>query len=326
MHMEKFRELYEKIVRPSRKITDFLPLAVLLSLVVMFIGSLISVVVMRIPGVRSLFDSLSYSESMSSFMSDYALFFGIWLVTLLVTAVFRGNWPMFRAFVPSRNGNSFSGFLMGIILGFGTNAFCVLMSLLFGDIKLSYYGFDFVVLLAFAVVIFIQSGAEELLDRYYLYQKLRRRYISPVVAILANSIVFALLHVGNPGFTVIAGVQIFVIGLIFSLMVYYHGNLWGAMSFHAAWNFTQNIIFGLPNSGIVSEYSIFTLEAASARNGLFYNVSFGVEGSVGACLLLIILAAVMIVKNRNMPEYLDVWAETQKKRNPENYTDKTDNS
>lgn len=315
--MDKIKQLYRTIVRPSRKLTDFLPLAVLLSLGVMFLGSLISVVILKIPGVRSLFDSLSYSESMSSFMSDYALFFGIWLVTLLVTAVFRGNWPMFRAFVPGRNGNGLPGFLMGIILGFGTNAFCVLMSLLFGDIKLSYYGFDFVVLLAFAVVVFIQSGAEELLDRYYLYQKLRRRYISPIVAILANSIVFALLHVGNPGFTVIAGVQIFVIGLIFSLMVYYHGNLWGAMSFHAAWNFTQNIIFGLPNSGIVSEYSIFTLEAASARNGFFYNVNFGVEGSVGACLLLIILAVVMIIRNRNKPEYLDVWAMKQTDGTPE---------
>ncbi|MBR0138102.1 MAG: hypothetical protein IJM15_06815, partial [Erysipelotrichaceae bacterium] len=72
-------------------------------------------------------------------------------------------------------------------------------------------------------------------------------------------------------------------------------------------------IFGLPNSGIVSEYSIFTLEAASARNGLFYNTAFGVEGSIGACLLLAALSAVIVFINRNKPECNDVWAESEAK-------------
>ena len=85
------------------------------------------------------------------------------------------------------------------------------------------------------------------------------------------------------------------------------------MAFHAAWNYTQNIIFGLPNSGIVSEYSIFTLEAASARNGLFYNVNFGVEGSIGATAMLFILAAVIIYINRNKHERNDIWAEEEEK-------------
>ena len=94
---------------------------------------------------------------------------------------------------------------------------------------------------------------------------------------------------------------------------HYYDNLWGAMAFHAAWNYTQNIIFGLPNSGIVSEYSIFTLEAASARNGLFYNVNFGVEGSIGATAMLFILAAVIIYINRNKHERNDIWAEEEEK-------------
>ena len=96
------------------------------------------------------------------------------------------------------------------------------------------------------------------------------------------------------------------------MMVYYYNNLWGAMAFHAAWNFTQNLIFGLPNSGIVSEYSIFALEAASARDGLFYNVNFGVEGSVGACALLAVIAVAIFVINRNRPEANDIWAESDR--------------
>ena len=63
---------------------------------------------------------------------------------------------------------------------------------------------------------------------------------------------------------------------------------------------------------IVSEYSIFKLEAASARNGLFYNVNFGVEGSIGSSLVLIVVIIVLIVINRKKPEKRDYWAEAEK--------------
>ena len=86
------------------------------------------------------------------------------------------------------------------------------------------------------------------------------------------------------------------IGIIFSLIVYYYNSLWAAMCFHTLWNYTQNIIFGLPNSGAVSEYSIFKLEAASATSGFFYDVGFGVEGSIGSTLVLaVVLAAILFI-------------------------------
>ena len=180
-----------------------------------------------------------------------------------------------------------------------------------GDIKLSYNGIDPVVLIGFMAAVFVQSGAEEITDRLYLYQKLRRRYRSPWVAVLVNSAVFMSMHLGNDGFGILAGVQIFLVGLLFSLFIYYYDALWTAMSFHMAWNYTQNIIFGLPNSGIVSEYSIFKLEAASARSGLFYNVNFGVEGSVGASLVLLLMVVYVLVKNRGRGELCDHWADQE---------------
>lgn len=311
--METIKNILNKILRESRKTTDFLPFAVILSLVMALAGSAIGMLVLETPLISNFLRSLVYSESMFAFMSDYALFVGIWIVILFTISAFPGNHPMFKALRYNRKGNNIKGFLIGLLMGFGANSFCVVASLISGDIKLSFYGFDFVVLLTFAIVVFIQSGAEELTDRFYLYQKLRRRYRHPAVAVLVNSLVFTLMHLGNPGFTFIAGVQIFLVGFIFSIMVYYYNNLWGAMAFHAAWNYTQNIIFGLPNSGIVSEYSIFTLEAASARNGLFYNVRFGVEGSIGACLVLGLMAAFIIYKNWKSPECNDIWAESELK-------------
>ncbi len=94
----------------------------------------------------------------------------------------------------------------------------------------------------------------------------------------------------------------------FSAMVYYLDSLWMAMAAHAAWNFTQNFIFGLPNSGTVYDFSIFKLNAATARTSLCYNVEFGVEGSVTA--VVVFAAAVVILlrlgKKKNLKS-LDVW-------------------
>ena len=298
----------KKILRASGKWTDILPVAVLLSIGVVIAGSLVSTLLARIIPVTDILNWITGDPDVSAFMEMYLSTIGVWLVLLPAVLCIRENRPMKTALGYNRRGNHGRGALIGLLLGFGSNALCVLISLLSGDIKLSYGGFRPVVLLAFLLVVLIQSGSEELVDRLYLYQKLRRRYKHPIVAVLGNALAFTLMHVFNPGFTLIAGIQIFVIGVIFSLLVFWYDSLWAAITFHTAWNFTQNILFGLPNSGIVSAYSLFRLEAASARNGLFYNVDFGIEGSIGSSLILILMAAAIFLVNRKKPERNDVWA------------------
>ena len=307
------REFINRITRPCRKITDNIVIATVLSLVIMVLGSILSGIMLNLTGFRTFLSNYLQNDNLEMFLSSYLEFIGIWIAVLIFTAVPKSNRPMLKSFWHNRNGNNLKGILAGILLGFGTNSFCVLMSWLSGNIKFSYYGFEPVILLMFIAAIFIQSGAEELMDRYYLYEKLRRRYASPLVAILVNSLVFMLLHIPNPGFTAKAGSQIFLIGVIFSLLVYYYDSLWAAIWFHTSWNFTQNIIFGLPNSGIVSEYSIFKLEAVTAQSGLFYDVKFGVEGSIGSSLVLMVILIAIILINRYKPEKSDVWAQAEEK-------------
>jgi len=305
-------DFINKVTRPCRRASDFFLLAVLCSLLLIIVGQIISIVVFRFLNVQDKLIAWSGSDNIGSFLGDYLGTFGIWVAFLIFAVIFKRNRPMLKALAPNKSLNNIKGILLGLLLGFGTNGLCVLISLLMGDIKLSYSGFDWKLLLAFLIFIFIQSGSEEVVDRIYLYQKLRRRYRSPLAAVLINSIVFMALHMGNPGFTWVAGLQIFMAGFIWSLFVHYYDSVWVAFWFHTAWNYTQNIIFGLPNSGIVSEYSIFKLEAASARNGLFYNVGFGVEGSVGSSLILLVVAIALIVINRRKPEKRDYWAEAEK--------------
>ena len=306
------KEFIEKVTRPCRKKSDFFLLSALLSLVLIIIGEIISSVAFKYLNIQDKLIAWSGSDNVGTFLGGYLGTFGVWVAFLLFAVIFKSNRPMLKALAPNKSLNNLKGILLGLLLGFGTNGFCVLMSWLTGDIKLSYNGFDWKLLIAFLICVFIQSSSEEVTDRLYLYQKLRRRYRSPLVAILINSIVFMALHMANPGFTAIAGSQIFLVAIIFSLFVYYYDGIWVAFWFHAAWNYTQNIIFGLPNSGIVSEYSIFKLEAASARDGLFYDVNFGVEGSIGSSLILLVIIIILVVINRGKPEKKDYWADAEK--------------
>ncbi|MDO5139115.1 MAG: type II CAAX endopeptidase family protein [Oscillospiraceae bacterium] len=306
-------ELKDKHLRPGRRITDQFIIASALSVLLVSAGGFL----MPSGLIVGFFEALLGGDhDAARFITDYFTFIGIWIVFFLVVIIVKGNRPMLQAvkyWNPRTHkgaGNNFRGLLIGLALGFGCNGFCILMSVLLGDIYLEYSGFELIPFIVFFLCVFIQSAAEELSDRWYLYQKLRRRYKSPWIAIVINSVVFAVMHLFNPGISVLAVMQIFVVGAIFSLLVYYYNGLWIAAAFHAGWNFTQSIFFGLPNSGIVSVYSVFRLDAASATNGPFYNVNFGVEGSPGAVVVLIAVGVVIILINRGKAEHTDIWAQT----------------
>ena len=288
--------------------TDILPIAIVLSVVLTIAGVILSSTILAFTDYKALLLPVFHDADAIEFLMDYASMFGIWIVFILVALIFKRNRPMLKAFGYHREGNNIRAGLIGLLLGFACNGFCILMSCILGDIKLYYYSFNPGLFFAFLFAVLLQSGAEEIVDRCYLYQKLRRRYRHPAVAIITNSAVFAALHLFNPGITVLSVAQIAMIGLIFSFFVFYFDSLWAAIMMHTGWNFTQSIVFGLPNSGIVSKYSLFKLDAASARDGIFYNVGFGVEGSLGAVVVLVVLLIVVFIIGHKKGEKKNYWA------------------
>ncbi len=302
-------------LRASRKWTDIFPIAAVLSVGLMMLGELLTSLLHEHVPVTAWFNSLTGDEAVTVFLSQYFDFIGIWVAFIVLITIFWTNWPMWKAFSFNRHGNNLRAILAGILLGGGMNGFCILMSVLQGDIKLSFNRFDPALFFLFLLCVMIQSGAEEIIDRCYLYQKLRRRYRWPIIAILVNSLVFSALHMFNPNVTWIGLLQVFEIGVLFSLIIYFYDSLWTVIWAHTAWNFSQSIVFGLPNSGIVSAYSVFRLDAASARNGIFYNVGFGVEGSIGANavigVFIVLLLLVALIKRKG--ERADHWAGMEEK-------------
>ena len=191
--------------------------------------------------------------------------------------------------------NTWKFLLTGLVLGFLTNFIGVAAALIHGDIKLvldfSASGIPVMLLALFCVL--IQSSSEEFWCRGLMYERINVHY--PLwVSILVNGVFFGLLHVFNPGVSVMAIFNIVICGISYSMLRWYSGSMWICMGIHAGWNFTQNFIFGLPNSGIVSETSIFRLDAANGMSNLVYDFDFGVEGGIFAFLADFLIIVVIL--------------------------------
>ncbi len=287
----------------KRALTDNILILYLGTLALIFMGQVLGILMILPLGL------LPYSDVLVT-LADYLLFLGVWVVALLYLRFTKKNRPILRAAGRKAGGSNGKLLLIGFGVGFGLNAVCVLAAWLHGDIVLTYVAFRPLALIAVFVAVFVQSSAEELLCRGFLYQRLRRGYRSPLVAIIGNSLLFALLHLLNDGVTVLSMLNIFASGILFSLMVWYLDSLWCAMAAHAAWNFTQNILFGLPNSGMTVPFSVFRLDTAAARNSFAYNKGFGLEGTLFANLILIAASAVLCLWGRKHGKKpLDVWDE-----------------
>lgn len=296
------KEKLKAMKRKTGKWHDILPIAVVWSVILSWTVFLIGATPLE-KGFLSLFTK---DEDTLEFLGLYFSFIKIWIVFVLLFLI-KYNRPMLSQLALTKGGNTISNALFGFILGFLANAVCIFASALMGDIKLSYRGFNPILFVVFFISVFIQCGGEEIIDRLYLYQKLRRRYTFPAVAIAGSSAAFILNHLFAPGFSILPAFMIGGCGVLFALLVYYYDSFWAAIMFHTAWNFSQSIFFGLPNSGIVSSFSVFTIDVESARNGFFYDTEFGVEGSIGAVLIFVILSITVILINRGKGEKNDLW-------------------
>lgn len=227
---------------------------------------------------------------MWAFSLMYFSFVGIVLLVLgFVALAEKELLPLFRsARRGGIRGNTLREFGLGVLIGFVMNGACILAAWLHGDLDFSVGHFYPVYLLVTFLCVMVQSGAEEMVTRGYIYGALRERY--PVwVAVAANALLFGALHLLNPGVTVFSVLSIVLIGVGLSLVMLLRESLWMAIAIHTMWNFTQSILFGLPNSGIVSAGSFLHLEAA--RSSLLYDASFGVEGALPAILVELALCA-----------------------------------
>lgn len=269
------------------KLTTNIFFALVMTFVLLFVGQIIGgIFTGLLAGVSGV------GEDGLIVLLSYLPFIGIIAMVYLFTWLTRKD--LFPLYFRGSRGNTIPMLGLGLLTGFLMNGACILVAYLHGDIHFEPGNLSLTWgIISFAVV-FIQSSAEEILTRGYLFYHVREGY-GRTLALIVSGLLFALLHVGNPGVTPLALVNIAAVGIFYALCVEYLDSLWFAMANHAMWNFTQNFIFGLPNSGLVSRMSILKLEAAS--DSAVYSSIFGVEAAIpatvvcGGCALALFLWA-----------------------------------
>ena len=272
----------------------FFLVVIILASVFLIFGQLLGM------GITSLI-KLPFGEmdNATAFLFEYLSLVGV--VILILVYCFFFDKKVFRSFLYIKQGdskgNTFKKLGLGLLIGFLMNSICVLVAFIHGDLQLSVNKFSIIYMICAFFCVMVQSGAEELLCRGYVIGALRQRY--PIwVALLINVVMFVVPHLDNNGISVLPVIQIALMGLATGIMVCFFDSLWMAIGIHTAWNFTQNFIYGLPNSGHASESSILQLEDAS--DSIFYDTVFGIEGTITATLCLVILCVALILIARKV--------------------------
>ena len=148
----------------------------------------------------------------------------------------------------------------------------------------------------------IQGSTEELLFRGWLMQLVASRH-GLWIAVIANSVLFALAHAGNiePSNELYVGLaNIVLFGLFISLYAVREGSLWGVCGWHAAWNWLLGLGFGLEVSGQVIAATPLVTDLTGAPGAAWWltGASFGPEASLVTSAVLLTGTVVLMVRGR----------------------------
>jgi membrane protease YdiL (CAAX protease family) len=142
-------------------------------------------------------------------------------------------------------------FGLGAALGWGMLLASILPLVLSGGLIITFWAIprQFGILIVDLLVLAVASLAEEVAFRGYPFQRMIEA-TGPILATIVFSVVFAALHMFNPG----ANRASFLITVFSSwlLSVAYLRTraLWVCWGWHFAWNASMCVLFGLPVSGI----------------------------------------------------------------------------
>jgi membrane protease YdiL (CAAX protease family) len=160
---------------------------------------------------------------------------------------------------------------------------------------------------ALALLALIPGVTEEILFRGILFRFIEKTAGS-WVALGVTSALFGIAHIFNPNASFVAAFAIAVeAGLLLGAVYMLTRRLWAAIGLHAAWNFTQGWIFGLPVSGGHANGLVRgRLEGPDLLTGGAFGLEAGMIAVVIATAAGVSVLVVAINRGRLVPP---IWAQ-----------------
>lgn len=135
------------------------------------------------------------------------------------------------------------------------------------------------------IFVFIAVGfAEEIFTRGYMMSVLRQTG-NAYVAVMVSSIIFALMHSMNSGLSLVAYLNLALVGILFGFMYLKSGNIWMCIGFHITWNYFQGYVFGFKVSGQSTKGILTT---GYPNSNVFNGGAFGPEGGLFVTIVILI--------------------------------------
>lgn len=134
--------------------------------------------------------------------------------------------------------------------------------------------------------------AEEVIVRGVLF-RITEEGLGTWWALAISALFFGGAHLGNPNATLWSSLAIAIeAGILLALVYHLTRSLWASIGLHAAWNFTQGTIYGIPVSGYSEKgWLISTRTGPNWLSG----GEFGAEASAVAVIFCACLSAVLLV-------------------------------
>jgi membrane protease YdiL (CAAX protease family) len=178
--------------------------------------------------------------------------------------------------------------LFDFMLGMSLGTILIFIGFIFliaiGNLEISSIQFDYKIFFGYIILMLLVSLHEEVLVRGYLLNTLMS-VSNKYLALFISSILFAALHLMNPGITTISFINIVLAGILLGISYVHSKNLWFPMALHFSWNFFQGPVLGFEVSGQEIQ-SILTQQISG--NDIITGGKFGFEGSIIASVLLVI--------------------------------------
>lgn len=147
-------------------------------------------------------------------------------------------------------------------------------------------------LLALAIGYSVQGSGEEALTRGWLLPVAAVRF-GLVGGMVAQTLVFTLLHGVNPGITPLAVLNLALVSLFLGVWALRAGDIWPIMGWHTAWNWAQGTIFGIAVSGTPPADALLPVTVTGPD--WLAGGAFGAEASV---MTSVVLGAGLVVALR----------------------------
>ena len=181
---------------------------------------------------------------------------------------------------------------IGLIISVLIYALGFAILLLTGSIEVSGWSFSPTVLVYSWFLFLLVSFNEEIMVRGFVLGRLLNTRMNRFVALCVSSIIFSLLHIFNPGISVLSMINLFLAGLLLGVPFIYTRNLALPISLHLFWNWIQGPVLGFKVSG--NNLSSSLLEINLPKDNLLNGGAFGFEGSMVCAILQVLFITILI--------------------------------